>query len=240
VLEALRAGLPADRLLLRRGSSGGVLERIRRAAAGRGLEVREEKSDRLDRLLRHTEHRGAALRITELPQTTLEDFLARRRKAPGGLDELFLLLLDGIQDPRNLGAAVRSAEAAGAHGVLLPDACTAPAGDAAFRASAGALAWQPLVRVSDPSAALDLLGECGVTRTGLEERLGRPLDEVSSPRPLVLVLGGEGRGISRRVLDRLDLLVRIPLAGRVGSLNASVAAGIVLFHFSRINAKKEP
>lgn len=230
VREALRAGLPADRLLLRDKGDSGFVREMRRLAASRKLEVEACDNRILDRTLRHTEHRGVALRL--LPQarpvlkSALPELLARE-PAP------LLLLLDGIQDPQNLGSVARTAEAVGVSALLLGEADQAPVGDAAFRSSAGALAWLPIWDAGRPEQALDLLGEAGIQRIGLNEKAETLLHEARADYPLVLVLGGEGRGLSQRVRQRLDLELCLPMTGHVASLNASVAAAVTLYQLAR-------
>jgi len=227
VREALRAGLPARRLLLRGPVTGGLLAELRQEARRRGVAVEERDNAALDRALRHTEHRGAALELAPRPEREL------RRELPAleaGRPRPVLLVLDGLQDPQNLGAVARSAEAAGVAALVIGRWAQAPAGDAAFRASAGALAWLPVLVADDLVPALDWLKERGYTRVGLSEKAERDLFAPAPPGPLALVLGGEGRGLSQRVRERLDVELRIPMRGRVGSLNASVAAAVVLFH----------
>jgi 23S rRNA (guanosine2251-2'-O)-methyltransferase len=228
VREALRAALPARRLWLKRGARGPALDEIRQLAQRAGLRPEEHDNAELDRRLKHTEHRGVALELRPAPLPLLQDWLPqlpRERR-----DGLFLLLLDGLQDPQNLGAVARSALAAGVDALVLPPGGRAPLSDAAFRASAGALAWQPLLGCNSLEGALELLGSQGLLRIGVSERGEGSVYDPPPPRPLALVLGAEGRGLSPGVRSRLDLRLRIPMRGPVASLNASVAAGVVLFH----------
>jgi len=228
VLECLRAGLPARRLLLRAPATG-LLAELRQAARRAGCPVEERDNAALDRALRHTEHRGAALELLPLPLQSLEETLPTLEREG---ERPLLLVLDGLQDPQNLGAAARCAEAAGALALVAGRWAQAPLSDAAFRASAGALAWLPLLTAEDLGGGLDWLGRRGYTRVGLTERAERELFSCQVAGPLALVLGGEGRGLSQRVRERLDLELRIPMRGRVASLNASAAAAVVLFHLT--------
>jgi len=236
VREALRAGLAARRLWLKRGGRGEAFDEIRRLARERRLRWEERDNAELDRALKHTEHRGAALEIAAAAPAPLAEWLAGPGAARGG--ELFLLLLDGLQDPQNLGAVARSALAAGVDALVLPAGGRAPLSDAAFRASAGALAWQPLLASPSIEMALDELGRRGVVRAGLTERGAEDALAAAPERPLALVLGAEGRGLSPGVRGRLDRRLRIPMRGPVASLNASVAAGIVLFRLARPEAER--
>lgn len=228
VIEALRAGLPARSLWLKRGGRGPAFDRIRDLARQRGLRWEERDNAEIDRRVKHTEHRGVALEIRAPVLQPLQDWL-QERKDP---ENLFLLLLDGLQDPQNLGAVARSALAAGVDAIVLPQSGRAPLSDAAFRSSAGALAWQPLLGCPTLEHALDQLGRLGLTRAGLTERGAENALELKPLRPLALVLGAEGRGLSPAVLGRLDRTLRIPMRGQVESLNASVAAGVMLFRLA--------
>lgn len=233
VLEALRAGLPARRLLLRAPVQGGLLAELRQEARRRGVPVVEGDNALLDRALKHTEHRGAALELEALGEKLLATEL------PGleaGVDRPLLLVLDGLQDPQNLGAVARSAEAAGVTALVVGRWAQAPLGDAAFRASAGALAWLPVLLVDEVSEGLEWLGRRGYHRLGLSERSSQALNTLDASRPLAIVLGGEGRGLSQRVREQLDGAVAIPMRGHVGSLNASVAAAVVLYQVTGMQA----
>jgi len=229
VLEALRAGLPARRLLLRGPVSAGLLADLRQEGRRRGVMVEECDNAVLDRTLKHTEHRGAALELEAMPELLLHKELpALEEKSARPL----LLVLDGLQDPQNLGAVARSAEAAGVTALVVGRWAQAPMGDAAFRASAGALAWLPVLVVDDVGDGLEWLGARGYRRLGLSERATQAVQDLAPTEPLALVLGGEGRGLALRVRERLDGLVAIPMRGHVGSLNASVAAAVVLYQIT--------
>ncbi len=231
VLEALKANLPARELLLRRGSSGKGLERIRSLAAARGLPCEVLDESRMHRRVGSGDHRGVALRM-ELPEMPdWESFLEQHLLSGKALDDLCLVLLDGVQDPHNLGAILRSAHGAGVDAVLLPEKGSAPLGAAVYRSSAGAMAWQTVVRVPDSPWILDQLGKKGIQRLGLDAQLGQVFSEQEARRPVCLVLGSEGRGLAKRVQERLDGFLAIPLRGRVDSLNVSVAAGIIIYHW---------
>jgi len=228
VLEALKAGLPARRLLLRGPVKAGLLADLRKAARAAGVPVEERDNAALDRALRHTEHRGAALELEALPDRPLERVLPGLEAAGRPL----LVVLDGLQDPQNLGAVARSAEAAGATALVVAEWGQAPLGDAAFRASAGALAWLPVLRADDLVQALQWLGRRGYARLGLTEKARPAGPGLDLSGPLALVVGGEGRGLSQRVREVLDAELRLPMRGRVGSLNASVAAAVALYHLT--------
>jgi 23S rRNA (guanosine2251-2'-O)-methyltransferase len=233
VLEALRAGLPARRLLLRGPVQSGLLAELRQEARRRGVAVTEADNALLDRTLKHTEHRGAALELEPLGERLLTTELP---KLEAGLARPLLLVLDGLQDPQNLGAVARSSEAAGVTALVVGRWAQAPLGDAAFRASAGALAWLPVLVVDEVSEGLEWLGRRGYHRLGLSEKSSQALDTLNPSQPLAIVLGGEGRGLSQRVREQLDGAVAIPMRGHVGSLNASVAAAVVIYQVTGMQA----
>jgi 23S rRNA (guanosine2251-2'-O)-methyltransferase len=228
VLEALKAGLPARRLLLRGPVKAGLLADLRKTARAAGVPVEERDNAALDRAVRHTEHRGAALELQPIPDRPLEKELPALETGRRPL----LVVLDGLQDPQNLGAVARSAEAAGATALLVAEWGQAPLGDAAFRASAGALAWLPVLWADDLVRALGWLGRRGYARLGLTEKARPAAEGVDLDGPLALVVGGEGRGLSQRVREVLDAELRLPMRGHVGSLNASVAAAVALYHLT--------
>ncbi len=143
------------------------------------------------------------------------------------------MVLDGVEDPHNLGAIIRTAHAAGAAAVVIPERRAAGLTETVGRAAAGALAYMPVVRVVNINRTLDELKERGYWIYGLDERGKVAYDQVEFTRPSAIVLGGEGNGLHEHVAKRCDFLVRIPMAGQVASLNVSVAAGVMLFEWKR-------
>jgi 23S rRNA (guanosine2251-2'-O)-methyltransferase len=236
VVESLRAGVPAAVLYV--GARVQHDERIAEAiqlAAGRGVPVLEAGAAELDRLTGGALHQGLALRVRAYDYAHPDDLLARAADAA----ELPLIAaLDGVTDPRNLGAVVRSAAAFGAHGVVVPARRGAGVTAGAWKASAGALARVPVARAANLARALQSYREAGVFVAGLDaagDTAIRDLDLATAP--LVLVIGSEGRGLSRIVAQACDVLVRIPIAARTESLNAGVAAGIALYEVATIRSR---
>jgi 23S rRNA (guanosine2251-2'-O)-methyltransferase len=190
----------------------------------RKIPVRFESRDQLDRAAKAAAHQGvvafgAAEKFTTLDETAAE----------GGLH----VILDGIEDPHNLGAIIRTAHAAGAAAVVIPERRAAGITETVARAASGALAYLPVVRVGNINRALDDLKERGYWIYGLDEKGEQDYDRVELTKPTAIVLGGEGKGLHQQVAKRCDFLVRIPMAGEVASLNVSVAAGIFLFEWGR-------
>lgn len=227
VLEALRAEVPAT--ALHAGPRGDADDRVREAiglAADRGIPLIETGRAELDRLTGGSVHQGLALRIRPYEYAHPDDLVDRARAAG---EPPLIIALDGVTDPRNLGAIARSAAAFGGHGVLVPARRSAGVTAGAWKASAGALARVPVAQVPNLARALVSYQEAGLFVVGLDAAGGAEIGDVEvADAPLVLVVGSEGRGLSRLVADRCDLLARIPMVPGAESLNAGVAAGIAL------------
>jgi len=224
---------PLELFLLK--GPGGRLEEVARAAATAGIPVRLRDRPDLDRLAATSHHQGAVLRVESFAYQDLEDLLGRWRNSGG---RAFFLLLDGITDPHNLGAILRSAEAAGCHGVVVPKDRSCPVTVVVDKASAGALAHLPLVQVTNLARTLEELKRQGVWVYGLAGDEGAtPLYGVDFAGDIALVLGSEGEGLRSNIRRHCDGLVALPMAGAVSSLNASVAAGVAMFEVVRQRQK---
>jgi 23S rRNA (guanosine2251-2'-O)-methyltransferase len=227
VLEALRARVPATALFA--GPRWDADERVRAAidlAAGMGIPLIEAGRAELDRLTGGSVHQGLALRIRPYDYAHPGDLTARA-EATG--EPPLIVALDGITDPRNLGAIVRSVAAFGGHGVVVPTRRSAGVTAGAWKASAGALARVRVAQVPNLARALAAYQEAGLFVVGLDAAGATSTGDLDiADGPLVLVVGSEGRGLSRLVAERCDLLARIPMAAEAESLNAGVAAGIAL------------
>lgn len=227
VLEALRAGhVSAIRISARDG------ERVRAIVAlaeARGVPTRRVDAAALDRESRGGVHQGvvADLRSPSRQPRSLEDLIATAIGPP------LIVVLDGIEDPHNVGAIIRTADVAGATGLVRQTRRAARLDGVAAKASAGAVAYVPVVDVVNIARALDALHEAGVWTVGLAGDAATRYDEVDFTVPSALVLGAEGVGLRRLVRERCDLLASIPLRGHVDSLNVSVAAGVALFEAVR-------
>src|SRR5687767_470684 len=228
VLEALDAGSRHfDRLLVVKGiRNQRVSEAIARASQ-LAIPLRFEPRDTLDRMAGGIPHQGLIAVVSAKPVVTLEDLL------DGARTPALLVVLDGVEDPRNLGAILRTADAAGADGVLLPDRHSAGLSETVARASAGGIEHVRVARIGNVSQALEALKAKGIWVVGFDASGTERWDAVDYTKPIALVLGGEGRGMRRLVRERCDHLVSLPLFGHVGSLNVSVAAGIALYEVVR-------
>jgi len=230
VAEALRSGRLADTLFVaREGSSGGSLGAVIALAKSQGVVVKDVKREKLEQLSGTSHHQGVVLTAAAQAYAELEDILdiAKAKNEPP-----FLVLCDEIEDPHNLGAILRTAEAAGAHGVVVPRRRSAPLSQTVARASAGAVAHIPVARVVNLCAAMETLKAQGVWIYGAD-MAGEPYDARPVTGAVALVIGSEGRGLGRLVKKRCDALLSLPMRGKVGSLNASVAAGILLYEMMK-------
>jgi 23S rRNA (guanosine2251-2'-O)-methyltransferase len=231
VLEALRAGRPVSRVLVARTAHGaGALREILETARRRGVPVQTVDVRRLDGLARGLPHQGVAALAAAPALVGVENLLdiARRRNEPP-----FLALLDGVEDPHNLGAVIRTAEAAGAHGIVIPRRRAAGLTPAVARAAAGATAHLAVAGAGNLVAAIEQLKRAGVWVVGADPGAAERYDAGTLEPPIALVVGAEGRGLHRLVRERCDRLVRIPLHGHVQSLNVSVAAALLLYEVAR-------
>ena len=227
VAEALRAKHPLERLLVAQGAGGPRLQEIIDVARRASIPVRFETRAALDRLAGTSAHQGVvALGAAQ-----------RYADFDGVAPCEMLVVLDGVEDPHNLGAIIRTAHAAGAGAVVIPERRAAGVTDVVAKAAAGALEHLPVVRVTNINRALEELKHRGFWIYGLDERGAETYDQVEYASPAAVVLGGEGKGLHEQVRKHCDALVRIPMAGKISSLNVSVAAGVVLFEWKRRRGK---
>jgi 23S rRNA (guanosine2251-2'-O)-methyltransferase len=236
VLESLRARVPATALYAGpRDGSDPRFNEVIRLAADTGIPVIEAGRPELDRLTGGAVHQSLALKIRPYDYAHPGDLLQRAR-ARG--EEPLIVALDSVTDPRNLGAIVRSVAAFGGHGVLVPARRSAHVSAGAWKASAGALARVPVAWAPNLVRALTSYQEEGLFVAGLDAGGGTDLADLGvADGPLVLVIGSEGKGLSRLVAQRCDVLVRIPIASQTESLNAGVAAGIALHEVAARRAR---
>lgn len=243
VEEALAAGRPLERLLVVRGRGGGRVERLLAAARSRGVPVRFISRAEAERLAGTAHHQGVVAVSGAKTYADLDDLLkAVSRPArhwyfggparPAGGPALFVVL-DGVEDPQNLGAIIRTAHCAGADGLILPERRAAGVTPAAAKVAAGAAEHLPVARVTNLARALERLKAAGCWIVGLDPQARQRFTDVDLTVACALVLGSEGRGLHQLVREKCDFLVSIPVAGAVGSLNVSVAAGIVLYEALR-------
>lgn len=224
VYEALKAHRPLDRILVAKGAGGAKLQELIEFCRKQGVAVRFEPREALDRVSSGANHQGVVAFGAVHSYVELDSLLPKAK---------MLVMLDGVEDPHNLGAVIRTVNAAGADAVVIPDRRAAGLTDVVAKASAGAVEYTPVARIGNVSQALAKLKDSGFWVFGLDERAKQRYDEAEFAERSVVVLGGEGKGLHELVKKHCDVLVRIPMAGQIPSLNVSVAAGIVLFEWRR-------
>lgn len=231
VVECLRAGVPATALYVALGADSD--ERLTEAvqtAADRGIAILEVPKHDLDRIAANGLHQGIALQVPPYVYAHPDDLLAQAKK---DVTPPLLVALDNISDPRNLGAIVRSVAAFGGQGVLIPQRRSASVTAVAWRTSAGAAARTPVARATNLTRALKQYADAGIQIVGLDAGGDTAIDDIDGSGPIMVVVGSEGKGLSRLVRETCDAIVSIPMAGPTESLNASVAAGVVLAEIAR-------
>lgn len=224
VREAVAAGRRIDRVLVARGAGGPRVQEIIDLCRKRNIALRFEARETLDRVANGAAHQGVVAFGAAHEYSGYDESVA-------GAD--LIVLLDGVEDPHNLGAIVRTANAAGAGAVLIPDRRAAQLTETVAKAAAGALEHTAVVRIGNLSQTLEDLKKRGFWVYGLDERGEQLYTAVDYARPTAFVLGGEGHGLHQQVRKHCDAVVCIPMAGAISSLNVSVAAGVVLFEWRR-------
>jgi 23S rRNA (guanosine2251-2'-O)-methyltransferase len=228
VLEALRAGVRRiDRIVIAEGARDSRLRALIEAARRAGVPVRREPRVSLDRLTNNSNHQGVLAITSPAAYTEAEDLLARISP------QTVFILLDGVEDPHNLGAIIRTAECGGASAVIVPERRAAHLTDAVAKTSAGAIEHLPVARVTNLASFIEQLKKLNVWVVGVESSGLMTYTEFNYSGAMALVFGGEGSGLHRLVRERCDALVSIPMRGKVTSLNVSVAVGVVLFEALR-------
>src|SRR5580704_12033278 len=233
VREALEAGRAFDRIVIARGRQDTRVEEIVQMARARNVSVRFEDRSQIDRLADTKEHQGIVGLVAARAAGTLEEILEAANADAERGEKGLIVLLDGVEDPHNLSAIVRTSLAAGAHGVVIPERRAAGLTDTVARASAGALSHLPVAKVTNLARTMEELKETGYWLVGLDEQAEKTYTELDYTSPLGIVLGGEGKGLHDLTRKRCDFVVSLPTTGPVKSLNVSVAAGVVLFEALR-------
>jgi 23S rRNA (guanosine2251-2'-O)-methyltransferase len=235
VREALEAARPIEHVLVAKGRQDTRAEEIVQLARRNGVAVRFEERGQLDRIAGTRDHQGVVAVAAARAASTLQDIIAgtNQQKGRPGL----IVLLDGVEDPHNLGAIIRTALAAGAHGVVIPERRAAGLTDTVARSSAGALAHLPVAKVTNLARSMEELKEAGYWLVGLDENADQRYTEVDYSSPTAIVMGGED-GMHELTRKRCDFVVSLPTTGPVKSLNVSVATGVVLFEVLRQRQKR--
>ncbi|MBQ7962257.1 MAG: 23S rRNA (guanosine(2251)-2'-O)-methyltransferase RlmB [Clostridia bacterium] len=229
IREALKAARPAECLMVQRGERKGSVSPIVAQCIEMKIPVKEVDGKKLDFMCGHSNHQGVILIAAAKEYSTLEDIFANaeeKGEAP------FIIICDGLEDPHNLGAVIRSAEAAGAHGVVIPSRRSTGLGYTVGKSSAGALEYMPVARVTNINSAIEEIKKRGVWVYAADMD-GKPYYETDMSGAAAIIVGSEGKGVSRLVRENADVIVSIPMKGQINSLNASVAASILMFEVSK-------
>ena len=229
VSEALRSQRSINKILLQEGAHGGSLGEIIALAKQKGVPVETVKAEKLDKLAKGLRHQGVAALAAPIAFRTLDDVFACAAEKN---EEPFILLLDELQDPQNVGALIRSADAAGVHGVLMPRRCSCPLNAVVAKISAGAVEYVPVVQIGNIAQTIEELKQRGCWVVGAD-MYGVDFYAANMSGPIVLVIGAEGRGLGRLVKQKCDDVVSIPMNGGVNSLNASAAGAVLMYEVVR-------
>lgn len=229
VMEAFRSGRTIDKLFVLDGCEDGPVKSIIRAAKKQDTYIRFVKKERLDQLSETHQHQGVIAMAAAYSYSTMEDILAIAREKN---EEPFIFLLDGIEDPHNLGAIIRTANLAGAHGVIIPKHRAVGLTGVVAKTSAGALNYTPVAKVANLGQTIDQLKKEGLWFV-CGHMGGDVMYRLNLKGPIGLVVGNEGEGVSRLVREKCDYIASIPMKGDIDSLNASVAAGILAYEIVR-------
>lgn len=229
VIEAFRSGKTVDRLYMLDGSREGAMQTVRREAAKYGTPIKYVSRQRLDQMSETGRHQGVIAEIAAYSYGEIED-LFKRAEEKG--EDPFFVLLDGIEDPHNLGAIIRTANLAGAHGVIIPKDRAVGLTATVAKASAGAINYTPVVKVTNLVRTMEKLAQKGLWFV-CADMDGTEMTKVNLTGPIGLVIGAEGSGVSRLVREKCDMVASIPQKGEIDSLNASVAMGVLAYEIVR-------
>ena len=237
VLEALRSGREIDRLFVAHGTGGGSVTAIIAKCRAKGILIKEISPQKLDYYCSGANHQGVAVMFASQEYATVDDMFALAETRG---EKPFLIICDEIEDPHNLGAIIRTAEATGVHGVIIPERRSASLNATVAKAACGALEYVPVARVTNIANTIDSLKERGVWVFGADMD-GDDYTKTDFDAPCALVIGNEGKGIGALTAKKCDAILSLPMLGKINSLNASVAAGILMYEVVRSRkADKQP
>ncbi|MBR7133006.1 MAG: 23S rRNA (guanosine(2251)-2'-O)-methyltransferase RlmB [Clostridia bacterium] len=234
VLEAVRSGREIDRLLVAHGVSGGSVTAIIAKCKAKGILIKEISPQKLDYYCGGANHQGVAVMFASQEYSTVEDIftLAEQRG-----EKPFIIICDEIEDPHNLGAIIRTAEACSVHGIIIPTRRSASLNATVAKSASGALEYMKVARVTNIPNTIDLLKENGIWVFGADMD-GEDYTQTDFDIPCALVIGNEGKGIGNLVAKKCDKIISLPMCGKINSLNASVAAGILMYEVVRKRRQK--
>lgn len=237
VLEALRSGREIDRLFVAHGTGGGSVTAIIAKCRAKGILIKEISPQKLDYYCGGANHQGVAVMFASQEYATVDDMFALAETRG---EKPFLIICDEIEDPHNLGAIIRTAEATGVHGVIIPERRSASLDATVAKAACGALEYVPVARVTNIANTIDALKQRGVWVFGADMD-GDDYTKTDFDTPCALVIGNEGKGIGALTAKKCDAIISLPMHGKINSLNASVAAGILMYEVVRSRrAEKKP
>lgn len=229
ILEVLRSGRDIEKIMVAKGNVEGTIKRIVAIAAEKGVVIQEVSRQKLDEISQTKNHQGVIALVSAHNYVEVEDILAAAREKG---EDPFVLLLDGITDPHNLGAILRTAECAGVHGVVIPKRRSVGLNATVGKTSAGAVEYMPVARVTNLVQTMEYLKKQGIW-IACADMQGLDYFDTNLKGPLALVIGSEGDGVSRLVRENCDFTAAIPMYGKISSLNASVAAALLMYEVVR-------
>ena len=229
VAEAIKSGRPLDSVMVARGDRSGSIPKIVADAKKAGIVIKEVDAKKLDFICGHNNHQGIAAMGAVKEYSSIEDIFATAEERD---EPPFIIICDEIEDPHNLGAIIRTAEAAGAHGVIIPKRRSASLSFTVAKTSAGAVEFMHVARVTNIPQTIDELKKRGVW-VYCADMDGEPFYKSNLKGAIALVIGSEGNGVGRLVKEKCDVTLSMPMKGKINSLNASVAAGILMYEVSR-------
>lgn len=229
VLEVLKSGRDIEKIIVQKGNVEGTIRRIAGMAKERGIVVQEAARQKLDEMSQTKNHQGVIAIVSEHEYAEVDDIL---RSAAEKGEKPFIIILDNITDPHNLGAVIRTAECAGAHGVIIPKRRSVGLTAVVGKTSAGALEYMPVARVTNIARTIEEIKKQGVW-VACADMDGEDYYDASLDGAIALVIGSEGEGVSRLVKEKCDFTVSIPMYGKISSLNASVAGALLMYEVVR-------
>lgn len=236
VIEALKSGRSINKIMIAKGDRQGSIKELVSMAKTQGVVVQEVEPAKLEALAGGARHQGVAASVSPVAFAEIEDILA----AAGAKNEApFLVLLDELEDPHNVGAILRTADASGVHGVLMPKRRSCPLSGTVAKASAGAVEYVPVARIGNIVQTMKDLKQQGLWFVGADMDGDKDYYEADLTGPIAIVIGSEGQGMGRLVKENCDFLVKIPMRGKITSLNASVACSLLLYEVLRQREMKK-
>ncbi|HEY0829069.1 MAG TPA: 23S rRNA (guanosine(2251)-2'-O)-methyltransferase RlmB [Bacilli bacterium] len=230
VLEALRSGHTINKILIADNSQASLTQPIVEEAKKSGVLVQFVDKRKLDQLVNHSQHQGVIAQAAAYEYVEIEDILAAAKTKN---EDPFILILDEIEDPHNLGSILRTADCTGVHGVIIPKRRSVGLTATVSKVSAGAVEYVPVARVTNIAQTIELLKEQGVWIAGADGSAKQSVYQSNLNLPLAIVIGNEGKGIGRLIKEKCDFLIKLPMLGNIQSLNASVAAGVLMYEAVR-------